>query len=60
MEKEDADEDDDMDMVWRIIVEQESMKARGLSADDFVVDVEVIPSAKLAVIMSEQEIVISG
>jgi tRNA 2-thiouridine synthesizing protein C len=60
MEKEDADEDDDMDMVWRIIVEQESMEARGISADDFVIDVEVIPSAKLAVIMSEQEIVISG
>jgi tRNA 2-thiouridine synthesizing protein C len=60
MEKEDADEDDDVDMVWRIIVEQESMEARGLSADDFVIDVEVIPSAKLAVVMSEQEIVISG
>ena len=60
MEKEDADEDDDIDMVWRIIVEQESMEARGLNADDFVIDVEVIPSAKLAVIMSEQEIVISG
>jgi tRNA 2-thiouridine synthesizing protein C len=60
MEKEDADEDDDMDMVWRIIVEQESMEARGLSADDFVIDVEVIPSAKLSIIMSEQEIVISG
>jgi tRNA 2-thiouridine synthesizing protein C len=49
-----------MDMVWRIIVEQESMEARGLSADDFVIDVEVIPSAKLSIIMSEQEIVISG
>lgn len=60
MEKEDADEDEDMDMVWRIVVEQESMEARGLSADDFVIDVEVIPSAKLALIMSEQEIVISG
>ena len=60
MEKEDADEDDDIDMVWRIIVEQESMEARGLSADDFVIDVEIIPSDKLAVIMSEQEIVISG
>ena len=60
MEKEDADEDDDIDMVWRIIVEQESMEARGLRADDFVIDVEVIPSDKLAVIMSEQEIVISG
>ena len=55
-----VDMDEDMDMEWRIIVEQESMEARGLSADDFVIDVEVIPSAKLALIMSEQEIVISG
>jgi tRNA 2-thiouridine synthesizing protein C len=60
MEKEDADEDEDMDMVWRIIVEKESMEARGLTADDFVIDVEVIASAELAAIMAEQEIVISG
>ena len=60
MEKEDADEDEDMDMEWRIIVEQESMEARGLSKDDFVVDVEVIPSDELAKIMAEQEVVISG
>ncbi len=60
MEKEDADEDEDMDMVWRIIVEKESMEARGLTADDFVIDVEVIASAELAVIMADQEIVISG
>ncbi len=60
MEKEDADEDEDMDMVWRIIVEKESMEARGLSADDFVVDVEVLPSAELAKVMAEQDIVISG
>ena len=60
MEKEDADEDKDMDMVWRIIVEQESMEARGLCPDDFVIDVEVIPSAELAIIMSQQEVVIGG
>ena len=60
MEKEDADEDEDIDMVWRIIVEQESMELRGLCANDFVIDVEIIPSAELATIMSEQEIVISG
>ena len=60
MEKEDADKDEDMDMEWRIIVEKESMEARGLSKDDFVVDVEVIPSDELAAIMAEQEVVISG
>ena len=60
MEKEDADEDEDMDMEWRIIVEKESMETRGLSKDDFVVDVEVIPSDELAAIMAVQEVVISG
>ncbi|HJN25912.1 MAG TPA: DsrE family protein [Rhodospirillales bacterium] len=60
MEKEDADKDEDMDMEWRIIVEKESMETRGLSKDDFVVDVEVIPGDELAAIMAEQEVVISG
>ena len=39
MEKEDADEDEDMDMNWRIIVEKESMETRGLTTDDFKIDV---------------------
>ena len=60
MEKEDADEDEDMDMNWRIIVEKESMEARGLTADDFVVDVEVLASDELAKVMAEQDVVISG
>jgi len=60
MEKEDADEDEDIDMVWRIVVEKESMEARGLTKDDFVVDVEVLDSAELAKLMAEQEMVISG
>ena len=60
MEKEDADEDEDMDMEWRIIVDKDSMEARGLNKDDFVVDVEVIASDELAAIMAEQEVVISG
>jgi tRNA 2-thiouridine synthesizing protein C len=58
MEKGDADED--IDIEWRIIVEKESMEARGLTANDFVIDVEVIASMELAAIMAEQEIVISG
>ena len=45
MEKDDADEDDDLDMKWRIIVEQESMEARGLTKDDFTIDVEIMGSA---------------
>jgi len=60
MEKEDADEDEDIDMVWRIVVEKESIEARGLAADDFVVDVEVLSSAELADLMAEQDVVLSG
>ena len=60
MEKEDAEEDEDMDMVWRIIVEKESMEARGLTPDDFKVEVEVLSSDELAKVMAEQEVVISG
>ena len=60
MEKEDADEDPEMDMVWRIVVEKESMEARGLAPDDFVIDVEVLPSAELADLMAAQDVVLSG
>ena len=60
MEKEDADEDPDMDMVWRIIVEKESMEARGFVPDDFVVGVEVLSSAELGALMEEQDVILSG
>lgn len=60
MEKEDADEDDDIDMVWRIVVEKESMEARGLNEDDFSIDVEVMDSAALSELMAEQDVVLSG
>ena len=60
MEKEDADEDEDIDMVWRIVVDKESMEARGLNADDFIVDVEVLDSAALSDLMAEQQVVLSG
>lgn len=60
MEKEDADEDEDIDMVWRIIVEKESMEARGLTADDFKVDVEVLSAAELADVLDASDFVIGG
>ncbi len=60
MEKEDADEDDDIDMVWRIIVEKESMEARGLSKDDFKVDIEILSAAELADVLESSDIVIGG
>ena len=60
MEKQDAEEDDDMDMVWRIIVEKESMEARGLSADDLIVGVEVLGADALSALMDAQDVVLSG
>ena len=60
MEKEDADEDDDLDMVWRIVVEEESMKSRGLTPDDFVIDVEVLGTDELSTLMDEQDVVMSA
>ena len=60
MEKEDADEDDDIDMNWRIIVEKESMEARGLTKDDFKVDVEIMSAAELADVIDASDCVIGG
>jgi len=60
MEKEDADEDEDIDMVWRIVVDEDSMKARGLDEDDFSIDVEVMNSDQLKTLMNQQDVVISA
>jgi len=60
MEKEDADEDDDIDMEWRIVVEEESMTARGLTPEDLVLGVEVLPSAELADLLDAQDVVLSA
>lgn len=45
--------------VEKLYVHEESMKARGLTTDDFLVDVEVLNSAKLAELMAEQDVVFS-
>ena len=60
MEKEDAEEDEDIDMVWRIIVERESMEARGLGEDDLIVGVEVLAADELSALMDAQDVVLSG
>ena len=60
MEKEDADEDDDIDMEWRIVVEEESMTSRGLTPEDLVLGVEVLASAELADLLDAQEVVLSA
>ena len=60
MEKDDADEDEDIDMVWRIVVERESLEARGLEADDLIVGVEVLGSDELSALMNAQDVVLTG
>ena len=47
---------DDYD-VEKIYVEKESLEARGLSADDLVIPVEVIAAADLQEIMAQQDVV---
>jgi len=60
MEKEDADEDDDIDMIWRIVVEKESMEARGLTREDLSIDVEVLNSVELGDLLENQDVVLSS
>jgi tRNA 2-thiouridine synthesizing protein C len=40
-------------------VERESMQARGLTEDDMLVDVTVLPAAEMAALMREQDVVLS-
>ena len=46
--------------VEKLYVEKESMEARGLTPDDFVVPVEVLSGEELSVLMDEQDVVIGG
>jgi tRNA 2-thiouridine synthesizing protein C len=50
---------DDYD-VEKIYVERESLEARGLTADDLVIPVEVVAAAELRQIMANQDVVISS
>ena len=43
----------------KLYVERESMEARGLTEDDFIVDVIVLSSAELGALMAEQDVIIS-
>ncbi|MCU0295820.1 MAG: sulfurtransferase complex subunit TusC [Candidatus Nanopelagicales bacterium] len=45
--------------VEKLFVERESMEARGLTEDDFVVPVQVLGSKELADLMEEQDVVLS-
>jgi tRNA 2-thiouridine synthesizing protein C len=46
--------------VEKLYVEKESMEARGLAPDDFVVPVEVLTAGALSALMAEQDVVITG
>ncbi|MEN6586014.1 MAG: sulfurtransferase complex subunit TusC [Sulfuricella sp.] len=45
--------------IEKLYVEKESMEARGLTADDLIVDVEVLDAAELAALLEEQDVVLS-
>lgn len=46
--------------IEKLYVEKESMEARGLKADDFVVKVQVLPAVELGKLMAEQDVLITG
>jgi tRNA 2-thiouridine synthesizing protein C len=46
--------------IEKLYVERESMEARGLGPDDFVVPVQVLSSEELARLTAEQDVIISG
>ena len=50
---------DDYD-VEKIYVEKESLDARGLTADDLIIPVEVLNAESLSEIMAQQDVVISS
>ena len=50
---------DDYD-VEKIYVEQESLDARGLTADDLIIPVEIVAAENLREIMAQQDVVISS
>ena len=50
---------DDYD-VEKIYVEKESLEARGITAEDLVIPVEVVAAEKLSKIMAQQDVVISS
>ena len=50
---------DDYD-VEKIYVEKESLEARGLTADDLVIPVEIVAADKLGEIMAQQDIVLGS
>ncbi len=45
--------------VEKLYVERESMEERGLTEDDLIVEVKVLPAAELGKLMDDQDVVLS-
>jgi tRNA 2-thiouridine synthesizing protein C len=45
--------------VEKLYVEQDSLSARGLAAEDLIVDVTVLPAKELGALMAAQDVVLS-
>jgi tRNA 2-thiouridine synthesizing protein C len=45
--------------VEKLFVEQESLEERGLSEDDLIVDVEILPRSQMAQLMEDQDVIFS-
>lgn len=45
--------------IEKLYVEKASLDARGLTADDLIVDVEVLDTAEMAALLAEQDVVLS-
>ena len=45
--------------IEKLYVEQESLEARGLTEDDLLVDVTVLPKAEMGKLMEEMDVVLS-
>jgi tRNA 2-thiouridine synthesizing protein C len=46
--------------IEKLYVERESLEARGLSEDDLLVDVQVLPASELGALMAEQDVVVTS
>lgn len=46
--------------IEKLFVERESMEERGLSEDDFIVDVEILPRAEMAKLIDGMDVVLSA
>lgn len=45
--------------IEKLYVERESMEERGLTEDDLIVDVQVLPAAEIGKLMAEQDVLLS-